>query len=1162
MDISIWPNYNIESLESLNLSNGQITVKSNIFGATKDSKCQTCFLPFGACQGHWRKLELPQPIVRPSFTAMLNTLISKLCLHCGLKIPVTEEQEKILQSHYPFIAIQTKEYINVVRSIRTSSDNATKCKKCGTAPHKLKLSNGTFTDGSNIVSHETIFRLLNSIPLHYYPLFTNIKFPLTDMFFTAYPIAPLYIRSGVDFENLVIDSEITKRYQDMIAKLSSLNIPAIQRAIDQLEFNESAMPNSSFAKPFLGKYTLFRSLINSYTGDNSVRTVLSVHTTPSPDIGYFCREFYNLVAVKIYYNNYTHHLIESIKSEALYAYSNGRHLRVKGPITLQGGDYIEVLARDGNKIGYRPNMISYRQPSLHKPSIIAQTILPRRFTYANGITNTLSIAALPGCNGDQDGDEFNSRMVSTVSSQYEHLMLMRPRMNLINDSTSSLTYGLIQVEVLQFIKLLKRHGRTVYSDLLPHCLRDAEFENINTDEVSATKKTTNLFKNVQQLSSPLDGWRLFVRLIKRVKNSLGREKMAFMLKEIDDARSFIRSMTEKRNNDMEILQRDIIKLSQDGLVVTDKLISDMLGAMIKDYEKSFKTWIEKEDILSNDYALITYAGLKVNPKLLMELLLLQRSESIVDISNYYYRRPNAIYPISTLDLNGRGVITGCYFDGLEFKDLCHTFAPAGKKLIITSVMTALPGMISRNMSKTLEDTVIDYMKFVVTYGMVIDTCHNFYKLPTSQLFLIPTKNRKQMLFPLDLPFIMKNIHTLMPSNNSPMTLEAQSNMIHTFAHHITNQYMYSFGCVHEYLIEVLSELPLLPKEVLQYIHNLIETKYKLYPAVGEPIGVHTATTIGEILTQSSLSNFHSVKKGGDEISLDADAINIGLIQYSRSKVDRVIKIKGSPDKLHVQRVRLEAVSLEDLGYELIYQNTKKSRQIDAELKFSLRRKRLDDKYLTVADIEEMIAKQLDTLSYIVSASVETYVMKYHIGVTLKCRVTNEEGYRLLLISLSSIQKGYYRCSIVNNTLLIEASDITFLASMDTTDMVISMQPQLIEASPMMSHQSLLDNYSVAGISWLPYRTLAMFQTRYGFPIGIRKYDTVGQPVVSKLSHQKAFYDLQKAAAVREPQLSCVPGSILLNQPIKLGSGYFNISQDIGMYLKAETTKKQLNQLIL
>lgn len=1147
LSIALWSNNDINQLQSIDLSGQSSVMKSNIFGATKSEKCSTCHQTTDVCQGHWRKLVLPEPIARPSCISLLNGIISKLCLHCGIKISISQQDYDVLSSAYPLSNFQTKTYQEVVARLRSQSDSATKCKRCGTASHKMKLVDGVFTDGTYSMKHSTIYNLLQSIPFFFYPIFSNVRVPLTDLFFEAYPLAPLYLRPSTDYNGMVVDSNISKLYQELLGKISSFNTSAIQRTINELELSDNPAPNSCFAWPFIGKYTLFRSLINSYSGNNTIRTVLNMNQSSDPDEGFFCREFYNLITSKIYYNSYTSNLIEKLKSKIVYIKSGDRYISKSKPAVLEGGDYVELRVKDLISNGTFPTMISYRQPSLHKPSIVSQIIRYQPYSYSNGNSSTFSSTALPGLNGDQDGDEFNTRLVSTILAQYEHQFIMRPRANLINDSTGSLTYGLIQTEVLQFIKCLRRYGRRFYSDLLPHCLRDASFETDTGEEVMTSRKSRNLFKNVYQLSSPADGFKLFKGIVKRVKAHLGREKMAFMFREIYEAKSILQSIEDMKNVDVEILQQDMIKMAQLGMKVDAKFVSDRIAAMASSYEAAIKEWISKEDIMTNDYALISYANLKVNPKMLSEALIMQKSETITNPSSYYLNRVSSCYQTNTLDLNGYGAITGSYFNGLEMKNLTHTFGPARKKLIITSIGTAIPGMISRNMMKTMEDMVINQFRFASHYNLIIDFNLNMYRLPTSQLYLIPTTKRKEMLFPIDLPFVMKNLHTLCLTSESNLPEAKQRELIREFSAKIKDLYMLSLGCVDFYLEEVLSELPSLSNSKLLYIFKLIEDKYKLYPAVGEPIGAHISTTIGELLTQASLANFHAVRKGGEDITLDADANNINLISLRSSKI---LSITGDVNILKCIKRSLELVTFGDLDFTLV----KRSKN---EVIFRLSLAMMSKFLLTASDIEDIVVMNLNELSCVGESTVSVSVFKHHLGVKISYKAIDERAFFLMLRCFG---KGVYNMSLSGSQsdgqLSMEVSKMPDLSSIDTTDLTIKLPIDIVSKHIGLaaSYQSLLNNYSASGMQWLAYRSLALFQVRYNTPIGIKKYPTIGQPVISRVSHQRAYMDLQKAAIAREYQGSSVPSSILLGEPIRLGTGYFDIGVNITPYLAANGHK--------
>lgn len=1165
MKVSVWRNSDINALPLA--SSNETLIKGETYGATPHHKCLTCNQGVKNCHGHWYRMNLPFPVVRPAFDLIINNILPRLCLHCGIKVKISPADLNVLITSYTLHNYQSEKYVSVVTRLRKENTSATKCKVCDSAPHGIKYINNIFSSNNKIIRHNVIYNLFRSIPFTHYPILGLVKTDLTNLFFESYPIAPLYLRSPNNYKNMILDSGITRGYLELITAISTMNVQEIQKAVTNLELSDSDIPKSSFGQSFIGKYTLFRSLINSYSGDNTMRNVLNANESSHPEVGYFCREYYTTMTSKLYFNKYTMNIINNLQklNKIKYIKSGDRYLLPITTITLLPGDCIEALVGDLMYFGYHPRMISYRQPSLHKYSIVAQVAHYRNTSYHNSVSSTFSTTALPGINGDQDGDEFNSRLVSDIKSHYEHRYVMSPRVNMITDSTGSLAYGLIQVEVPMFIRLLMREGSKWYSDLLPENLKNAVFETDTNDEIMVGRKTSNLIKNIYQLSSPASGYKFFYNLVMRIKSALTSEGMCFMIKELYEARDIILSLVQERDKDITLMQSELNAISK-MMPPSIEYVSKKLDEMIKKYNKRITDWYNTLDPKTNNYAIAIKAGnLKITTRMLAESLVMQNSETIIDPSQLYIGRRLGVYKRETCDVGGYGVITGSLFNGLDFKSLIHTAAAARKKVIITSIGTAVPGMISRNLMKSMEDMYINYSRYVVQYNRIIDHCYNYYKLNASDLFILKTSFGER-LFPIDVPFILKNIDTLVPSGKQQlMQLSEQQTQIKLFASEILEEYHYSLGAVDLYIVEVLNDLlPQLTVNQLQYIFNTIRKKYKTGLPFGTPVGAHVATTIGEMITQSVISNFHSVKKGGEVIELAVEARNMDLIRFSASKKFHIVKIQGDVDSLQfIQRVT-QYVSLDMLGYRLVNVQEQKS---DYLITFSLVNNLISSFMLNESDVLDIVANELNNLQYINKAEVsyQSYNMITEISIKVRFEslVTKDVSMiSLLVMYIRYFSKGNIECSVnvEKKTLSMNLSSLSVLGYFNTTQLSVSLSPQMADKQIgiIQSYQGLINEYYGSNMQKLAFRTLALFQVRYSKPLGIRKYPTIGQPVISKLSHQKTYYDLQKAAVLEESQLDSIPSSILLGTPVKIGTGYYEVSQDISIYMNSIVNEKLEN----
>ena len=144
ISVSMFTNNEINSLNIIIDSNGDYNnfIKSEVFGASKSTKCLTCKESHNRCYGHWGRVLLPSPIVRPAFMSIVNSIISKLCLHCGIKILITSVEEDILSSNYILSSVTSHKYVTLINTLSKTykSVSNSKCKCCGSLPHKFRLT--------------------------------------------------------------------------------------------------------------------------------------------------------------------------------------------------------------------------------------------------------------------------------------------------------------------------------------------------------------------------------------------------------------------------------------------------------------------------------------------------------------------------------------------------------------------------------------------------------------------------------------------------------------------------------------------------------------------------------------------------------------------------------------------------------------------------------------------------------------------------------------------------------------------------------------------------------------------------------------------------------------------------------------------------------------
>ena len=1178
-------------------------IKSETFGAITSKKCLTCAQYNDKCYGHWGRIVLSTPIVKPAFIRYLNTILPKLCLHCGIKIPIKPKDEEILSQHHFLDNNSSKNYKSLIRSLKSYNDNTSTCKRCNTPPHKYKLTT-VFSNQTTTVDHIIIYNLLKSIPYHYYPIISDIKTSFENLFFVNnYPIIPLYLRRSHDMyqKDIIIESSITKRYIELISIVSSNDVGKIQNAINELERNNEEVPNSYLSQVYLGKKSIFRNLINAYTGDHTVRVILNVNRQSDPDVGLMCRDFYNMISSIIYYNQFTHTLIMHLISlqKVVMIFSNGKYYNIKRnlktPIKLNFGDYIECFLIDLLEVNYKANVISYRQPALHKGSIVGQVIGKNKTTAFNGHSNTLCTLVLAGLNGDQDGDEFGSRLITNPMSLYEHKYIIRPRNNIIYEGDGMMAYGMIQLELLTFLRLSFR-GK-FYKSMMPLKLKDAEFKNISIDDVGFGKNTNTLFKNIIDHVSPAESFKLFTKIVKYIKLNIGLEQMSFSGDEIYNSREFHLKAKRDIIDDLTNVQ---IKFKNNPSL---ELLTTEMAKIVKKYTEHYAEWLNKQDLQSHNYALISYSGLKMNPKFFMESILLQPSSKLSLSYEGYLNRSFPFYPSGTLDIGASGVIKNGYYFGLTMRDMTNVFAPAINKIVITSLLTALPGKISRDLVKTMEDLYIDELGFVISYGVIIDTCVNIYKMLNNQLYMIPlpkivvdyiTNNAnnnnsykvnnkilekyldnyshlfvrgitvmKDISFPIDLDFVMKNMHTLLaPCTEKFITDKILTDRISEFSKYIKYNYFYSLGHIDiQYNIILISYF--LDKEItlsqLNYILNIIEKKHKLSPPVGYPIGMLTALVIGEHMTQATISNFHDVKKDGGDINLDSIDNNINYINLNLNKDDNIIIIKALTDRslkdLYLIKQRYEYCNLKLLDYRLINITSNNGMY---QLIIELNKNKVIQYNLTLGLLESIIAYNLEEIIYIDQCSIEcsiTSTMNNSNVIEVIIQVNlNQRFLPIFLISLPYFSKGIYaenRFSISDKQLIM-IGDVELLSDYDTSEMSIKLTTEYsYKYGTLQVFNMLMNNYAESKLKQNNFRLLSAFQCRFSKPVKVKKYNNNLQPLTSAITHTNNYYDMQNAALINQEQFNSINTSILFKRPIKMGTGFYETYIDLTPYLRSK-----------
>lgn len=117
----------------------------------------------------------------------------------------------------------------------------------------------------------------------------------------------------------------------------------------------------------------------------------------------------------------------------------------RASILLRTGMIVSRYIRKGDYVLFN------RQPSLHKPSIMAQRVVPM-----SGYTFRMNLSATMPYNADFDGDEMNMHVVQGPEERTEIEHLMNVKSNLLSSQSSKLTMSLVQDALVAAWRMTRR----------------------------------------------------------------------------------------------------------------------------------------------------------------------------------------------------------------------------------------------------------------------------------------------------------------------------------------------------------------------------------------------------------------------------------------------------------------------------------------------------------------------------------------------------------------------------------------------------------------------------------------------------------------------------------------------------------------------------------
>ena len=1203
-------------------------IKSEAFGAV-DDKCLTCHNYEVKCQGHWGKVSISTPLIKPAFKTYIENVIGNFCFHCGLKIQITDEENNELLDKTSKNRIQV---INNLRS-RLKTIRYTQCGNCSSPALNLKFNNdtGMFHQDKHNISIVYIYLLLKNIPRHYYTLFSNYKIGMENFFWETYfPIPPLFVRRDISmFKGQNFLSNLTKNYIDFVSKISSYNTAYLQKKITEIEISKEITPSSSLCQSILGKRNFIRDQINGVRGDNVTRILLNCNASFKLETFIACRESYDLLDT-IIVNRFTISIVMRLfkENKIINFFSNDKLYKVgKKKLKVLFGDIVEINVSTSIEENIPVYVMVSRQPALHKGSICAMKLYKNSNNDTNSQSHTVSTFCLNGMNGDQDGDDLNTKQCKSIEAKYEQSQIMLPRYNLISEGSGTLAYGLIQTEVLALIKLsmmkLTQHqinqltGKInakksmSLSEILPL------FETFTTQDVTVGGSVNNVFKNVSDTISVKKAIKLFETTADICKNSFDIIPISISIKDFTENLKFHEEQQVYTKN-------ELIRIIEDG-----HNEQDLLSYYKTSYKKlqnklatKYSDLFSSLDPTTNGFALLAKSGMKLNAKIYSEM----------EEPNYLGRLLPSFYYNDT-DPRNYGFIQNSLMFGLTLTDMANSFYSVNSKLVITTKGTAVSGKLGRDLVKCLEDISLNSLRFTISGKNIIDFCPNFFKVSNKDLYMLEINHEeikkikednewnkaliesynivknsiisidgksisKEISFPVNVPYILKTSN----KSNNKLTLK----IVIDFVNDINLNYFFSFLNVNTVKFVLLYFMKDLDGDYTK-VFNALTHKLKHSSSGGDPVGMQAALTVSEIITQSTLSNFHATKKTGEEISLNTDANNVRNIYLKKEIINGIVIIQTKNihdyQRLIDIKTRLEHVRLDMLN--IIYSKEFISRtKTSITTKFIIQLTNLKNFHLNKFILELMFENHLSTMMYIDNSillveATENDAKVTIILTTIECTIktgkeiyggleTNfdpedkeqgkikpethivsaKEGVILFELSLRFISKGEicYSKWTLNYVNLIDGpqweliminNDHTLLSNFDTSNLNVIIPIENVNKYFGLVHtyNTLKMTYSASKLVHNHFRLISQFQCQTGFPTRIKKSSSLTIPCFSRIGFENNYFDLQDNVITNTiDKTNTLATSIFLSQPHKLGIGFYEYFIDPSSYLIKEEKK--------
>jgi len=413
-------------------------------------RCRTCRNKMSDCPGHFGHIELARPVIHVGYVKYVYAFLRAICPKCS-RITIPEKDIAELKEAYD-LAEDKKE---VVSAVLKAAKMAKKCPYCGAKKTEIKYEKPTsfLEEKAKLTTVDIKERLARITDEDSGLMGVNPAVARPEwMVLTVLPVPPVTTRPSITLETGErSEDDLTHKLVDILRLnqrlAENIDAGAPQLIIeDQWELvqyhvttyldntvagipparHRSGRPLKTIAQRLKGKEGRFRHSLAGKRVNFSARTVISPDTNLRIDeVGIPVEIAKELTLPEKVNAINLEELRKLVKNGDKYPGVNyiikadGRKKRVlednkeEAAAELEIGSTLERHLVDGDLVLFN------RQPSLHKPSIMAHKVrvLP-------GKTFRLNLCVCPPYNADFDGDEMNLHALQSLEARAEAMLLM------------------------------------------------------------------------------------------------------------------------------------------------------------------------------------------------------------------------------------------------------------------------------------------------------------------------------------------------------------------------------------------------------------------------------------------------------------------------------------------------------------------------------------------------------------------------------------------------------------------------------------------------------------------------------------------------------------------------------------------------------------------